>query len=347
MPHKHKRRGEADKELFNLPPTEIAKALPVRDQTKTKLGKGGKKQGGKKQDQNPSANKAPSHRRKNVSEDDTPKAFLRLMQYQQTGRRAPSGLETGERTNKRKRNATEDNDAQESSKKSARAGAGAAETQKPQPSTSTKDKREMPKIMPGERLAEFAARVDREMPLSQMTKSVKSGEGKGKEQHKLTKHEKHLRRLQKGWREEEARIREREQEEREEREDEMEVELQQWKEWEIEAGKKKKKNAAQKKKKNGKGKNGDQSDSEDDDPDPWAKLKKKDEERKKNPFEVAKAPPQLVKPREIFKVRGGAKVDVANVPAAVGSLRRREELAGERRSIVEEYRKLMAAKRGE
>ncbi|KAJ5121615.1 uncharacterized protein N7515_009576 [Penicillium bovifimosum] len=329
MPHKHKRRGEADKELFNLPPTEIAKALPVRDASKPKLGKGGKKQGGKKpqsKDQNPSANKAPTHRRKNVSEDDTPKAFLRLMQYQQTGRRAPSGLETGERSNKRKRKA-DDKDTKESSKKTARV----AETNKAQTNTSSKDKPEMPKIMPGERLAEFAARVDREMPLSQMTKSVKSGDGKAKEQHKQTKHEKHLRRLQKGWREEEAKIREREQEEREEREDEMEVELQQWKEWEIEAGKKKKKNAAQKKK--GKGNGGRMI------------LKKKDEERKKNPFEVAKAPPQLVKPREIFKVRGGAKVDVANVPAAVGSLRRREELAGERRSIVEEYRKLMAAKR--
>lgn len=258
------------------------------------------------------------------------------MQYQQTGRRAPSGLETGERPNKRKRNATED--ANTSSKKPTKA----AETQKPK--LSAKEKAEMPKIMPGERLAEFVARVDREMPLSQMTKSVKTGDAKNKEQHKRTKHEKHLLRLQKGWREEDAKIKEKEQEEREEREDDMEVELRQWKEWEIEAAGGKKKKAAAKNKKKGANADGD-DDSGDDDPDPWAKLKKRDEERKKNPFEVAKAPPQLVKPREIFKVRGGAKVDVANVPAAVGSLRRREELAGERRNIVEEYRKLMAAKR--
>jgi hypothetical protein len=255
------------------------------------------------------------------------------MLYQQTGRRAPSGLETGER--KRKRNSTED---ATSSKKSAQA----AETQKNKAAAKeAKEKAEMPKIMPGERLAEFVARVDREMPLSQMTKSVKTGDAKNKEQHKKTKHEKHLLRLQKGWREEEAKIREREQEEREEREDEMEDELRQWKEWEIEAAGGKKKAKKNKKK----GANGN-DDSGDDDPDPWAKLKKRDEERKKNPFEIAKAPPQLVKPREIFKVRGGAKVDVANVPASVGSLRRREELAGERRNIVEEYRKLMAAKRG-
>lgn len=308
---------------------------------KPKLGKNGKKLVNKNQskDQNQSANKAPTHRLKNVTEDDTPKAFRRLMQYQQTGRRAPSGLETGERPNKRKRNATED--ATTSSKKPAKV----AETQKPK--TSAKEKTEMPKIMPGERLAEFVARVDREMPLSQMTKSVKTGDAKNKEQHKRTKHEKHLLRLQKGWREQDAKIREKEQEEREEREDEMEVELRQWKEWEIEAagGKKKKAAAAKKNKKKGMNADGDAPDSGDDDPDPWAKLKKRDEERKKNPFEVAKAPPQLVKPREIFKVRGGAKVDVANVPAAVGSLRRREELAGERRNIVEEYRKLMAARR--
>ncbi|KXG47826.1 uncharacterized protein PGRI_016960 [Penicillium griseofulvum] len=332
MPHKHKRRGEADAEHFNLPPTEIARALPVRDLVKPKLGKNGKKIVNKK-DQNSSANKAPTHRLKNVTEDDTPKAFRRLMQYQQTGRRAPSGLETGER--KRKRNATDD---ATSSKKSAQA----AETQKNKAAAKeAKEKAEMPKIMPGERLSEFVARVDREMPLSQMTKSVKTGDAKNKEQHKKTKHEKHLLRLQKGWREEEAKIREREQEEREEREDAMEDELRQWKEWEIEAAGGKKKAKKNKKK----GANGN-DDSGDDDPDPWAKLKKRDEERKKNPFEIAKAPPQLVKPREIFKVRGGAKVDVANVPASVGSLRRREELAGERRNIVEEYRKLMAAKRG-
>jgi hypothetical protein len=40
-------------------------------------------------------------------------------------------------------------------------------------------------------------------------------------------------------------------------------------------------------------------------------------------------------------------VDVANVPAAAGSLRRREALASERKSIVEQYRALMAGKRVE
>ncbi|KAJ5295581.1 hypothetical protein PENANT_c001G07529 [Penicillium antarcticum] len=347
MPHKHKRRGEADKSLFNLPPSEIAKALPVRDANKPKIGKNGKpiKQDSKKnqgQDQNPSVNKAPSSRRKTVSEDDTPAAFRRIMQFQQTGRRAPSGLETGE-NKKRKRAGTET--TTESKKKPTRG--AKAEEAKP-----AAEKNAMPKILPGERLAEFSARVDREMPLSQMTKTTKSGEAKTNEQHKLTKHEKHLLRLQSGWREEDKKIREKEQAEREEREAEMEDELQQWKEWEIEAGGKAAKKraaaaAARKSKKQGKNADGEDGapDSGDDDPDPWAKLKKRDQERKKNPFETAPAPPSLIKPREIFKVRGGAKVDVANVPTAVGSLRRREELAGERRNIVEEYRRLMAERR--
>lgn len=213
-------------------------------------------------------------------------------------------------------------------------------------STSSEAKQAVPKILPGEKLSDFAARVDRALPLSEMTKS--SQPASKVRDHKITKHEKHLLRLQAGWREEEARIREREEAEREERAAEMEEQLDILKEWEAEArgGKAKKKGTVPKKRKKGaNGVDADAEESGDDDPDPWAKLKKRDKERQANPFEYAQAPPQLTKPREIFKVRGGAKVDVANVPNAVGSLRRREELAGERRNIVEEYRRLMSEKR--
>ena len=228
--------------------------------------------------------------------------------------------------------------------------------QKKEKPASTEDKgtaapkTETPKILPGEKLSDFAARVDRELPLADMKKSAKPN-ASGLEdirEGKQTKHEKRLRRLQREWREEEATIREREEEEREEREANMEDELQLWKQWETEAGKNKKKKgaAAKKNKRKNPGRNGSDSDSEDDDPDPWAKLNKRDRtNRPINPFDVAQAPPQLTKPKGKFKVRGGAKVDVANVPAAVGSLRRREELASERRNIVEEYRRLMAEKR--
>ena len=311
----------------------IAKALPVRDQINQKNGK--KKQDGKANNQVSSAS-----RRKTALDHDTPKAFQRLMQYQTTGKRAPSGLETGDKKRENKKRKRDAVDSKDDIKK---------KPTKPQPETAetqTKEtKPEIPKILPGEKLSDFAARVDRALPLSMITKSNQPGLPKIRD-HKMTKHEKHLRRLQQGWREEEARIQEREQAEREERAAEMEEELELLKQWEVEArgGKAKKKNTVPKKKKSA-GAGRDVANSDDDDPDPWAKLKKRDKERQTNPFDFAQAPPQLTKPREIFKVRSGAKVDVANVPNAVGSLRRREELAGERRNIVEEYRRLMTEKR--
>lgn len=195
------------------------------------------------------------------------------------------------------------------------------------------------------------------MPLSEMKRSATAtvpGMPKIREQ-RLTKHDKRLRRLQAQWREDDEKIREREAIEREDREAEMEDQLELWKQWEMEAGKSKAKKkvatASQKKKKKNKGKNnGDAGSGDDDDDyddsDPWAKLNKPDRLNKPaNPLDVVQAPPQLTKPKEKFKVRGGAKVNVDNVPAAMGSLRRREELADERKSIVEEYRRLMAEKR--
>lgn len=291
----------------------------------------------KKQDDSKKEAAPTNTRRKGAKEDDTPRAFRHLMQYQTTGRRGPpSGLETGEKKKKpdNKKRKRENADTKEAPKKKP------AKTLSEQNESSGMDaKQVMPKILPGEKLSDFAMRVDRALPLSAMTKSTPSGASKERD-HKMTKHEKHLRRLQAGWREEEAKIKEKEQEEREEREEEMEEQLEVLKQWDLErrGGKAKKKGAVPKKKNKG-GAVGD------DDPDPWAKLKLKDKERKTNPFDVAQEPPQLKKPREIFKVRGGAKVDVANVPNAVGSLRRREELASERRNIVEEYRRMIAARR--
>ncbi|KAJ5610975.1 hypothetical protein N7510_007694 [Penicillium lagena] len=358
MPHKHKRR-QNDETTFNLPPTELAKPLPVRDPKLKKGGPAKNKQTQQKNQQeqtseNTKKSKKAKGQRQNDLADDTPKAFRRLMQFQTTGQRTPSGLDTGKKQQQQQK---KDNiqGSEGNNKKRKR-----EDTKNEADKSKTKDTvsaQEMPKILPGEKLSDFAARVDRTLPLSAMKKSIAPGVGKMREDRQ-TRHEKHLRRLQQGWREEDARIREREQAEREERESEMEEQLRLWKEWEAEAGAGKKKKAAASAagKKRKKGKNnrtaagGDDEMgghvSDDDDPDPWAKLKKRDRERKANPFDVVQAPPQLTKPREIFKVRGGAKVDVANVPAAVGSLRRREELAGERRTIVEEYRRLMAEKRG-
>ncbi|KAF7589778.1 hypothetical protein BBP40_003886 [Aspergillus hancockii] len=340
MPHKHKRR-QNDADIYNLPPSMIAKSLPVRDPNAPKWKKNGKN--GKDRPQPKSQSKLQDKlqaRRKAAQDDDTPKAFRRLMQFQTQGKQVPSKPDTAE-NKKRKRGADSTDTAGSATRKKA------AKTTPAEVTTTAADAEPQikPKILPGEKLSDFAARVDRELPIAGMKKSGKpaaSDIAKFRE-HRVTKHEKHLLRLQKQWRKDEVEILEREAAEREERETEMEDQLEIWKEWEAEAGqgKAKKKGAAVKRK--SKGKNGN---TVDDDPDPWAKLKKKDRANKPaNPLEVVEAPPQLTKPREIFKIRGGAKVDVANVPAAVGSLRRREELASERRNIVEEYRKLMAEKR--
>ncbi|GAD91718.1 conserved hypothetical protein [Paecilomyces variotii No. 5] len=334
MPHKHKRRKN-DEAAYDLPPSAIAKPLPVRDaeaKNKNKNNDKNKKNAGG--DNGAAANKKKKSRAGGGLVDDTPKAFARLLQLQKTGR-MPSGLDDGSKSKKRKRDGAGD-DAEKTTKK----------TEAP----SSKGDPAIPKILPGEKLSDYSARVNMALPLSGISKSKNpaSGDLPKLRETRQTKHEKHLRRLQQGWREDEAKIREREQEEREEREAEMEEQLDLWKEWEAEAGKNKAKKKGNKSKKKKKGKNGLDSDIEDDDDDddPWEKLKERDRaSRPANPLEVVQAPPQLTKPREVFKVRGGARVDVANVPNAAGSLRRREELAGERKSIVEEYRRLMAEKR--
>ncbi|KAL2862760.1 uncharacterized protein BJX67DRAFT_365714 [Aspergillus lucknowensis] len=346
MPHKHKRR-QNDNSIYDLPPTLIAKSLPVRDPSKPEKAKGkGKGKGSSKTSTKQNSNAAV--RNKSALDDDTPRAFRRLMLLQERN-------QIGGKSNKKRKRDGDGDDYSDGSrsesdtpvitqkstnkkKAPARTTTTTSTNQEPREKTAAPL---APKILPGEKLSDFAARVDREMPLSQMKRSnnpSKPNDLPKIKDHRSTKHEKHLRRLQAQWREDDARIKEREALEREEREEEMEEQLRLWKEWEIESGKRKRNRNAPA----GKRKSGDGADN-DDGPDPWAKLKKK--RSAVNPFDVAQAPPQLKKPREVFKVRGGAKVDVANVPSSVGSLRRREELANERRNIVEEYRRLMAEKR--
>jgi hypothetical protein len=85
----------------------------------------------------------------------------------------------------------------------------------------------------------------------------------------------------------------------------------------------------------------------DDSPDPWAELEKRREVIKFG--DVAHAPPTLKKPKPLLYMAGEkgnkAAVDVDGVPRAAGSLAKREELAGERRSLIEAYRKMMGEKR--
>jgi hypothetical protein len=196
------------------------------------------------------------------------------------------------------------------------------------------------KIQPGESMMEFRARVDAALPLSGISKSGKKIAGVS--DHRVTKHERKLKRLQKGWREEEARIRDKEQEERELAEEEDDEQAAMWedKTSELPSATSKKKKAAKKNKRRllvGEVDNN----SEDE----FEALKRKREGRK-GLHDVVSAPPTFTKvPREIFKVRNGAGAKVGNVPNSVGSLRKREEVAEERRGVIETYREVMARRR--
>lgn len=200
-----------------------------------------------------------------------------------------------------------------------------------------KDTPSMPTIMPGERLADFSARVNQALPLSGLNrKGVKVPGIK----ERRTKIERKITRMQDLWREEEARRKEREEEARDLEE---EAEAERWADGAATTPLAQLENevaAAT----GGQSKRARRGGKADDDDDPWAVLKET-RERPKGLHDVVQAPPNFKKvPRELFKVKNGARVDVANVPKSAGSLRRREELGDARKSIIESYRALMDKK---
>lgn len=198
------------------------------------------------------------------------------------------------------------------------------------------------RIRPGESMFEFRARVDAALPLSGIAKSTKKIAGIS--DHRVTAHERKLKRLQKGWREEEARIREKEQEERELAEEDEDEQALLWEDKTADLA------AASSSKKKKKGKNKKKllvGEIDNNSEDEFEALKRKRESRK-GLHDVVSAPPEFTKvPREIFKVKNGAGAKVGNVPKDVGSLRKREEVAEERRTIIDTYRAMMAAKKVE
>jgi hypothetical protein len=294
---------------LDLPPTVIAKPLPV--------GKSAKANGIFSSDV--TASRQSKKRKRNVDkEDDTPKAFKRLMLFQQ-GKKLPRGLDNGEKPAKKAKGA-----------KGAKAGDGKDQVVEP-----TVAKPEMPKILPGERLAEFNARVDQALPLGGLlTKTVKGGKDPLGLKVARTRKEKKMHKMYEEWREQDRKIKEKQQEALELAEEEEEEEGAV--KWKIDS-----EIAEQKKGKKGKKGKKVLGEIDDGDDDPWAKLRKARQEGPVKLNDVAQAPPQLVKIREKFKVKGGARVDIGNVPKASGSLRRREELGEIRQSIVENYRRMM------
>lgn len=272
----------------------------------------------------PSTAKRSNKKRKRPdAEDDTPKAFVRLMAFAQ-GKKLPKALDDGVKPTK----------AEKKRKLAAATAEGAADRV-------VEEKAEVISIRPGEKMSDFSARVDAALPVSGLiNKSVRSGKDPLGLKVGRTKTEKRMHRMYDEWRAEEARIQERRQaalELAEEQEEDSDGQVR-WKEQVPTESKTK--SGKNKKKKKGK-KIGEVDDGEDD---PWQAVAAKRGEAKVAFGDVVQAPPVFTKaPKEKFKVRG-ARVEVEDVPKASGSLRRREELGGVRREVVEGYRRMMAEK---
>jgi hypothetical protein len=263
--------------------------------------------------------------------DDTPKAFARLMAFSQGIKPKRSGLDDGIVKSKKQRK----QEQQKATEDTEQDNGGKSELQQ------KSDKTDL-RIQPGESMADFKARVDQALPLSGVSKSGRKVAGVS--DHRVTKHERKLKRLQKGWREEEARIRDKEQEERELAEEEEDEQKAMWEDKTADLAATTTTNGKKRKAKKGKRKllAGEVDNHSEDE---WEALKKTRETRK-GLHDVVSAPPEFTRtPREIFKVKNGAGAKVGNVPNAAGSLRKREELGEERKTIIDTYREMMAAKR--
>ncbi|POS77576.1 hypothetical protein DHEL01_v204029 [Diaporthe helianthi] len=332
MPHKHTRRDKDDS-TYDLPPTQIARPLPV---VAPKLARqasnksGGSKAKGKQNANVASKDRAPDaprggKRKRGAADnkDDAPRAFKRLMAFAD-GKKFRSGLDDGSRDTAPKK---------KKKKSKAPEGDATADAEDAQ--------QEAPKIRPGEKLSDFARRVDAALPVMGLVKKSGKNDPLGLKTQR-TRKEKKMHKLYDEWRREEAAIQEKKREEAEEAE-EAELDNEEagvkWKlDLEAQGGK------GKKKKKGKKGRSVWES-AETDDEDPWEELKKKRGEKKAGLHDFAQAPPELkTKPKELFKVRG-AGVDVGTIPKAAGSLKQREELQSVREEVMASYRKMMQAKR--
>lgn len=187
----------------------------------------------------------------------------------------------------------------------------------------------VPKIQPGERMSDYNARVDQAIKVSGLIQKGKAVEGI---KERRTKKEKQMHKLYATWREEEKKIQEQKEEAAERQEEIDEENAAKYGEEVNQAFLGRKRRAI--------------GESNDKEGDIWAELKAKRGQKAKI-SDVVQAPPELVKPKEKFKPIRGAKVDVANVPVASGSLKKREELGDARREVIERYRAMMREQRGE
>lgn len=290
----------------DLPPTIVARPLPVAQSSKDRVTNTGsrsaKVQRGKRDGKD------------GFIGDDTPKAFARLMRFQAVGR-FPCGLDDGskDRKHSKKRKRETDEDAAPAKGSVAR---GA-------------DTKEIPKILPGEKMSDFAARVNAALPVSGLAVKgrKKNGLDIGERQTRL---ERKMQKMQAEWRKEEQRRREKREEEVDERDDDI---------W-FDDMPAMDESISRKKKKGRRNKAGL-------DEDPWERIKIARNEAPRTLHDVVQAPPKLLnRPRRAFGVANGARVDVSEIPKSAGSLRKREELGLARKNVLENYRRMMEGRRG-
>ncbi|KAK5100851.1 hypothetical protein LTR70_001112 [Exophiala xenobiotica] len=351
MPTKHKRKRDAttDKAQYDLPPTTKARSLPVIVPTKDFLAPAPRKKQKLDDDAGGSGSKrARGKRGAGVVTDDTPKAFARLMAWHTTGRKIGGGLDDGVGRGKKKKGKQEQQKKQQKARKEGEgAGAEDAATSK----DAAQGKLTVPKIQPGETLAEYGLRVDQSLPLSSLPKANVNANTslpadlreKEKKSQKLTRHNKRLARMQTEWRNTEARLRSREEEELEENEEKIEEERLLW-EGVKTVGKKGKKRVVE--------------------DDPWKELERKRREGEKGRGKIvaltardhAQAPPELnLNKLNPFKEKmerpvgaGGGAVNgnvIGNGAARKANVRRGDEMDAIRRGHIEAAKRRIRSNR--
>jgi hypothetical protein len=320
----------------DLPPSVFARPLPSF-QNEAQVSRRGKGQDREKEKIRKEALARQQKKEKKMSKtlkDDTPRDFKRLMSMQQGKRPIRSTLDDGNLAPSKKRKRS---DREASDRKVAAVTKNGTSSQ-----TATEDfiplateTQQAPKILPGERLSDYYARVDQALPLSEVSSKGRKVlvDGKQIDAPRESKHNKKLRKKQENWRKEDAEYKRRLEEEKEllEEQEEERRELYGEEVVRFEKGTSKRRKQV--------------GEVGDDDEDPWIVLKEK-REAPKGLHDVVQAPPKFDRvPREKFKVSNGAKVVVDNVPNAAGSLRRREELGEARKSIITQYRQMMSGKK--
>lgn len=356
MPHKHTRR-EQDLSAFDLPPSQIARPLPV---TKTARKNANQAKKGAKAAAAPTQG---TKRKRGAAgdagkADDAPRAFKRLMALA-SGKRVRSGLDDGNdrKSKKDKGKGKKDKKDKKDTKD------GDAKEDAPVPTTTTATTTaasEVPTIRPGERLADFAARVDAALPLTGLIKSGKSGKDPlGLEKAFRTKKERKMHKLYAEWHEEERRLKEKQAEEQDEAEErEMELDESLGVKWRLDL----QQASSSSKKKKAKGGSHNNMDAGGDDM--WAEFNRKRMAATKTKavragiHDVVEAPPELTKinsskyfeKRKAAAAAAAATVTVtptaksrgaalADIPRAMAGLAEKQELLAARKEVLTSYRK--------